>query len=168
LLSSLIVQLSAKPDLYFDILSDLYSKRDARSQLPNVDALTQCLKDMLELPGQPPIYIVVDALDECPNFFGAPSPRVLVLDLIEGLVVLHLPNPLFVYAPPVASRPISKGLLGPWYPNLFLFTTKPVKSRMLSTTSVLLSSPIEICQNGVLKIGNWLLTRSRGELTGCK
>jgi hypothetical protein len=92
LVSSLVVQLSAKSDLCYDILSDLYSKHDAGSQLPHDDVLTRCLKDMLELPGQPLIYIIVDALDECPNFFGAPSPRELILDLIEGLVVLYHPN----------------------------------------------------------------------------
>ena len=92
LLSSLIVQLCAKSDPCYDILSRLYSKHDAGLRLPDDDTLTQCLKDMLELPGQPPIYIVVDALDECPNSPGAPSPRELVLDLIEDLVELHLPN----------------------------------------------------------------------------
>ena len=59
--------------------------------MPDDEALTQCLKEMLELPGQPPIYIIVDALDECPNSPGAPSPRELVLDLIEKLVT-QLPN----------------------------------------------------------------------------
>ncbi|KAH8983519.1 hypothetical protein EDB92DRAFT_1819449 [Lactarius akahatsu] len=92
LLSSLIAQLSAKSDLCYDILSDLYSEHDAGSQLPDDDALTQCLKDMLELPDhwQPSIYIIVDALDECPNSSGAPSPRELVLDLIEDLVESHV------------------------------------------------------------------------------
>jgi len=92
LLSSLVVQLCAKSDLCNDILSQLYSKHDAGLRLPDDDALTQCLKDRLELPGQPPIYIIVDALDECPNSSGAPSPRELVLDLLEDLVELHLPN----------------------------------------------------------------------------
>jgi hypothetical protein len=92
LVSSLVAQLSAQSDLCYDILSDLYSKHDAGSLLPDDDALTQCLKDMLALPGQPPIYIIVDALDECPNSSGAPSPRELVLDLIEDLVALQLPN----------------------------------------------------------------------------
>ena len=92
LLSSLVVQLCAKSDLCYEILSRLYSKHDAGLRLPDDDALTQCLKEMLELPGQPPIYIVIDALDECPNSPGAPSPRELVLGLIEDLVELHLPN----------------------------------------------------------------------------
>ena len=92
LLSSLVVQLCAKSDLCYDVLSDLYSKHDVGLRLPDDDALTQCLKDMLELPGLPLIYIIVDALDECPNSPGAPSPRELVLDLIEDLVALQHPN----------------------------------------------------------------------------
>ena len=89
LLSSLVTQLSAKSDVCYDILSRLYSEHDNGSQLPDDDALTQCLKEMLELPEQPPIYIVIDALDECPNSPGAPSPREIVLDLIVDLVALQ-------------------------------------------------------------------------------
>ena len=92
LLSSLVVQLCAKSDLCYDILSDLYAKHDVGLRLPDDDSLTQCLKDMLELPGLPPIYLIVDALDECPDTSGAPSPRELVLDLVEDLVESHLPN----------------------------------------------------------------------------
>jgi hypothetical protein len=92
LLSSLVVQLCAKSDLCYDILSDLYSKHDVGLRLPDDETLTQCLKDMLEHPRLPPIYLVVDALDECPNSPGAPSPRELVLDLIENLFQSHLPN----------------------------------------------------------------------------
>ena len=92
LLSSLVVQLCAKSDLCYDVLSRLYSKHDAGLRLPDDDALTQCLKDILALPGLPPIYIIVDALDECPNSSGAPSPRDFVLYLIEDLVELHIPN----------------------------------------------------------------------------
>jgi hypothetical protein len=92
LLSSLIVQLCAKSDLCYNILSDLYSKHDVGLRLPDDDSLTECLKEMLGLPGQPSIYIIIDALDECPDTSGAPSPRELVLNLIEDLVELHLPN----------------------------------------------------------------------------
>ena len=92
LLSSLVVQLCAQSDGCCDVLSRLYSKHDAGLRLPDDEALTQCLKDMLGLPELPPIYIIVDALDECPNSSGAPSPRELVLDLIEDLVELLLPN----------------------------------------------------------------------------
>jgi hypothetical protein len=92
LLSSLVIQLCAKSDLCYDILSVLYSKHDVGLCLPDNDSLTQCLKDMLELPGMPPVYLIIDALDECPDTSGAPSPRELVLDLVENLVESHLPN----------------------------------------------------------------------------
>ena len=92
LLSSLIVQLCAKSDLCYNILSVLYSKHDVGLLLPDDDSLTQCLHEMLGLPGQPPIYIIIDALDECPDTSGPPSPRELVLNLIEDLAELHISN----------------------------------------------------------------------------
>ena len=51
-----------------------------------------CLKDMLTLPGQGEIYIVVDALDECPNFSGYPLPRETILMVMQDLVNLPLPH----------------------------------------------------------------------------
>jgi hypothetical protein len=59
------------------------------------------MTDMLSLPGQAPIYITVDALDECPNFQGRPPAREEVLELIEDLVALNIPNVHLC----VASRP---------------------------------------------------------------
>jgi hypothetical protein len=47
---------------------------------------------MLTLPDQPPIYLIMDALDESPNSPGIPSPRERVLQLLKGLVDLRLPN----------------------------------------------------------------------------
>jgi hypothetical protein len=47
---------------------------------------------MLTLPDQHPVYIIIDALDECPNTSGMPSPREQVLDLLKELVELFLPN----------------------------------------------------------------------------
>ena len=44
---------------------------------------------MLLLPGQPVIYLIIDALDECPNTSGVVSPRERVLNLIEDLVELE-------------------------------------------------------------------------------
>jgi hypothetical protein len=90
LLTSLIAQLSAKSDPCYQILSDLYSKNNAGSQQPNNHALTKCLKKMLILPHQPIRYIIVDALDECPNTFGIPTAREEVLELLEELVGLNL------------------------------------------------------------------------------
>jgi hypothetical protein len=52
----------------------------------------QYLKDMSELPEQPVIYLIVDALDECPNTSGVVPPRERVLDLIEDLVEVDVEN----------------------------------------------------------------------------
>jgi hypothetical protein len=101
LLSSLLLQLSSDSDSCFNILFQLYSDNTRGVRKPDIDALKKCLTDMLNLPGQAPIYIIVDALDECPNFSGTPSAREEVLELIEELVDLKLPN---VYLC-VASRP---------------------------------------------------------------
>jgi hypothetical protein len=59
------------------------------------------MTDMLSLPGQAPIYIIVDAVDECPNLSGTPSAREEVLGQIEELVELKLQNVHLC----VASRP---------------------------------------------------------------
>ena len=92
LLTSLLVQLCAKSDPCYQILSRLYSTYDNGSRLPDHKALVKSLKDMLELPELPLIYFIVDALDECPNTFGVVSPRERVLNLIEDLVEVNLGN----------------------------------------------------------------------------
>jgi hypothetical protein len=56
---------------------------------------------MLRLEGQGPIYIIMDALDECPDSSGIPSPRDEVLRLVEELVNLRL-HGLYICA---TSRP---------------------------------------------------------------
>jgi hypothetical protein len=92
LVSSLLSQLSAGSDSCSDILSQLYSKHDRGTRKPTASALTKCMKEMLSLPGQGPIYIIVDALDECPDTSGTPSAREEVLELVEELIGLNLPN----------------------------------------------------------------------------
>ena len=47
---------------------------------------------MLKVPGQPAMYIIIDALDECPNISGMPTAREQVLEFLEDLVELKLPN----------------------------------------------------------------------------
>ena len=101
LLSSLILQLSAESDSCYDISSRLYSDNARGVRKPTISALKKCMVDILSLPGQRPIYIIVDALDECPNFPGKPSAREEVLELIQELVDLKLPNVHIC----VASRP---------------------------------------------------------------
>jgi len=48
--------------------------------------------DVLKLPGQAPDYLIVDALDECPNTTAMPSPRENVLKLVEQLIDSQLQN----------------------------------------------------------------------------
>ena len=92
LLPSLLVQLSAQSSPRCDIFHRLYLEHDKGTQKPSEAALAQCLKDMLNIPNQPPIYIILDAVDECPNSYGIPSPREQVLTLIKELMDLHLPH----------------------------------------------------------------------------
>jgi hypothetical protein len=92
LLTSLLSQFCAKSDLCYHILSHLYSEHDGGSQQPDYRALTGCLEKMLELPGQPPIYIIIDGVDECPDNSGVMSPREQVLEFVKELVDLNLPN----------------------------------------------------------------------------
>ena len=92
LLSSLVIQLCAKSDLCCKVLSNMYFKHDVGLRLPDDDSLIQYLKDMLKLPGLPPIYLIIDALDECPDTSGAPSPRELVLDFLVDIVESQLPS----------------------------------------------------------------------------
>lgn len=101
LLSSLLSQFSAESDTCHGILSQLYFNYVSGTRKPTSSALKQCLKDMLCLPGQGSIYIVLDALDECPDISGTPSAREEVLELIDEFVTMNLPN-LYLC---VASRP---------------------------------------------------------------
>jgi hypothetical protein len=92
LLTSLLTQLSAKSDRCSGILSGLYSRHNSGSLQPSNDELKQCLVEMLLLPERQTTYIIVDALDECPNTSGVESPREHVLKLVEELVSLRLPT----------------------------------------------------------------------------
>ena len=92
LLSSLISQLSVESKSYHNILSRIYSDHGRGTQKPSIGALKKCMMDILKLPGQRPIYFVVDGVDECPNFPGRLSARDEVLTLIKELVDLKLPN----------------------------------------------------------------------------
>jgi hypothetical protein len=93
LLPSLLVQLSSRSDPCCDILSKLYSVHDRGVRKPSDRAMVKCLEEMLSLEAQPPIYIILDALDECPvTSTVPPSPREEVLEFVDELVALHLSN----------------------------------------------------------------------------
>ena len=92
LVPSLLKQLSAHSSPRCDTLSKFYSAHDSGEKQPSDSALTKCLKDVLALTDQSPIYLIIDALDESPNTSGIPSARGRVLHLLNELVDLRLPN----------------------------------------------------------------------------
>ena len=92
LLSSFLVQLCCQSDSCCDTLFDFYSEHDNGLRHPSDDALVECLKDLINLPGLAPVYLIVDALDECPNISAIPSPRTEVLNLLKELINSRFPN----------------------------------------------------------------------------
>jgi hypothetical protein len=92
LVSSVLFQLSDQSDSYHDILSIFYSTHRGGAESPCDDELVRCLKNLLELQGQAPVYLIIDALDECPNTSAIPSPREEVLMLVTQLMESQLTN----------------------------------------------------------------------------
>ena len=92
LLSSLLAQLCHQSDTYCDMISKFYSEYAEGLRLPSDDSLMGCLKDLFDLPGLAPVYVIIDALDECPNTSAVPSFREEVLNLLELLINSQIPN----------------------------------------------------------------------------
>ena len=101
LLSSILIQLCGLSNRFSEILSALYQNHDRGSRQPSEDALMECLTNMLRVPGQGALYLIIDALDECPNSSGYPTSRERVLDGIQALIKLQLPHVHFC----ITSRP---------------------------------------------------------------
>ena len=101
LLSSLLVQLCTQSDRFYEIISSLYARHDRGLEEPSEDALAKCLKEILEDPKQAPVFLVVDALDECPISGGIRTRRAQVLEIVKDLVELKLPHLHFC----ITSRP---------------------------------------------------------------
>jgi len=92
LLSSVLSQLCKQSDPYHDVISTFYSTSDRGTRSPSDNELAECLKHLLKLPGQAPVYLIVDALDECPDTSEVSSPRENILILLEDLIDSKLPN----------------------------------------------------------------------------
>ena len=110
-ITSLLVQLSAYSTPCCKIISRLYSTHGKGTQQPSNGALKTCLQEMLVVAAQKPIYIIIDALDECPNLSGMPTPRAVVLSLLKDLVSGRFRNTFIC----VTSRPEIdiKNFIGP-------------------------------------------------------
>ena len=92
LITSLLIQLSAFSDTCCEIIHRVYSSHGNGTRQPTNDILKSCLKEMLTAVADHPIYLVMDALDECPDHSGLPTAREEVLAALKDLVGLYLPN----------------------------------------------------------------------------
>jgi hypothetical protein len=101
LLSSVLFQLCPQSHKFSQALSSIYSSHGNGSREPGIDTLQKCLKNILAVQGQGPLYIVVDALDECPDSSGLRTQRQKVLEILKELIDLKLPHVHYC----VTSRP---------------------------------------------------------------
>ena len=89
--TSFLIQLSAYSKPCCDIIYRLYSAHRKGTQQPSNGIMIDRLKEMLAVADQHPIFLIMDALDECPDL-GMPTPREAVLDFVKDLVRLQLPH----------------------------------------------------------------------------
>ena len=105
LLRSLVSQLSTCSSPCCGILHRIYEAHKDGAQQPSDDTLKKCLEEMLRLLSQGRVFIILDALDECPDSSehssGILSRRDEVLQLINQLLDLRL-HGLYICA---TSRP---------------------------------------------------------------
>lgn len=98
LVRSIISQLCDQSSICYQTLFRIFSEHGKVARKPSDETLdetlTKFLTTMVSHPSlvQAPIYLIVDALDECPDDSGFPTTRKEVLNLIENLVRLRLPN----------------------------------------------------------------------------
>jgi hypothetical protein len=91
-LSSLLHQLCVQSDSLHGTLSEFHVETEHSFYKANDDALKQFVIDMATLPLHVPIYIILDALDECPNTSRKLSSRKKALGFVKELVALHSSN----------------------------------------------------------------------------
>ncbi|KAN0139772.1 hypothetical protein V8E53_002434 [Lactarius tabidus] len=73
---------------------NLYTKHLDGSDQSSEATLVQCLKHMLQSAACASFYIILDALDKCPDTLaGTPSPREKVLNFVEYICALQVVQP---------------------------------------------------------------------------
>ena len=101
LLASLLTQLSAYSDPCCKVIFRLHSIHGKGAQQPSIDTLINCLTEMLKVVAHQPVYVIMDAVDECPDDISEkPTPRERVLSLVEDLARLQLPLHICVTSRP--------------------------------------------------------------------
>ena len=88
----MLFQLCDQSDFYYTILSNFYVTHRHSAQNPSNGTFSHFLHDILELAGQAPIFLIVDALDEGSNTSDIPSSHEKALVLVEKLIEPQLPN----------------------------------------------------------------------------
>ena len=91
-LTSLLTQLATWSKLCSEIAFRLYSEHGNGARQATIDDMIKCLKKMLKAIAQQPVYIIIDALDECPNLHGMQTPRETVLRLVKDLIQMQIPS----------------------------------------------------------------------------
>ena len=92
LVSSLLDQLCHQSDSYCDMVSKFYSEYAKGSRRPSDAALVSCLKALLNLSGQTPVYLIMDALDEWSTTLDMLPDHEEVLMLVGQLATSEYPN----------------------------------------------------------------------------
>jgi hypothetical protein len=70
----------------------LYLEHNNGSRQPSDNTLLDCLEEILRLPRHAPVYLIIDALDECPVTSSMRTPRDKVLTLVRKLIDSQIPN----------------------------------------------------------------------------
>jgi hypothetical protein len=92
MVSSLLVQLGRQSDSYCDMISNFYSEHAKGSRSPSDAALVLFLETLLKLPGQSPVYLILDALDECSTTSDMPPAQEKVSMFVRQLTTAKYTN----------------------------------------------------------------------------
>jgi hypothetical protein len=134
LLSSLLVQLSARSSPRCDILHRLYLDHDHGTKMPTEAVLTQCLKDMLAIPISPQFTLSWTRLTSVRTHTA--SHRLVHRFSFSSSSSSNSSYHISTSASPAAPSSIFGPLLDHWHSlTVCRFMTKADKRRTLSITS---------------------------------
>jgi hypothetical protein len=91
-ITSMLLQLSGCSNHYYEIISGLYSSHGNGMRRPSHGALMGCLKEMLTVAVELPVFVIIEALDECFDTPGIQTPQEGILDVVKELTQLRHPN----------------------------------------------------------------------------
>ncbi|KAI0269940.1 hypothetical protein BC834DRAFT_578380 [Gloeopeniophorella convolvens] len=91
LLSSTLIQLCSQSYICRDLVLGSYLKHDKGTKRPTDESLAQCLSEVLVRSGSKSMFLILDALDECPTS-GTSSSRRQVLQFIREIVSSRYPG----------------------------------------------------------------------------